>query len=127
MTASVLNLANVFEICALGGTLRVPPGLAASSTQGASATWTNKLAVDGSIEVAPVTPTTPTNLNFALSGNNLTLSWPPSYLGWSLQSNIVSVVSAGSWFAVPNSSTTTQMVITVNPARSNVFYRMTLP
>ena len=57
----------------------------------------------------------------------LTLSWPPNYLTWTLQSNIVSVVSNTNWFTVPNSASSTQFVITINPARSNVFYRLIAP
>lgn len=89
--------------------------------------WTNKLAVDGTISVLASIPTTPTNLIFSLSGSALTLSWPPNYTGWSLQSNIVSVAATNSWFIVPNSTTVTQVVVTVSPARSNVFYRMYYP
>jgi len=101
-------------------------GGGAMTVTGGSAIWTNKLAVDGTIAVLSVIPTTPTNMSFTLSGNTLTLGWPPNYLGWAVQSNINSVVSTTNWFPVPNSGSSTQLVITVNPARSNVFYRMIL-
>jgi autotransporter-associated beta strand protein len=91
---------------------------------GAGVIWTNKLAIDGSIAAASFVATTPTNISIAASGNTLTLSWPPNYLGWSLQSNSVSLSSATNWFTVPNSLINTQYVITVNPARTNVFYRL---
>lgn len=94
---------------------------------GGAAIWTNKLAVDGTIAVVSVVAATPTNLNYSVSGANLTLSWPPNYLTWLLQSNIVGVASSGNWFVVPNSGSTTQVVVTVNPARSNVFYRLVAP
>jgi autotransporter-associated beta strand protein len=99
---------------------------AAMTVTGGNMIWTNKLAVDGSIAVLYPVATTPTNINFALSGNTLTLSWPPNHLTWSLQSNIVSVVSTN-WFPVPNSATNTQYLVTINPARSNVFYRLVAP
>jgi len=100
---------------------------AALAVTGGGVNWTNKLAVDGTIGVLSVIPTDRTNLSFAISGNTLTLSWPPNYLGWTVQSNIVSLVATNNWFPIANSGSTTQLVITVNPARSNVFYRMRLP
>jgi fibronectin-binding autotransporter adhesin len=94
---------------------------------GANVTWTNKLALNGTIEVVPSIPTAPTNLTFAVAGNTLTVSWPASYLGWSLQSNAVSLSSTSSWFVVPGSTATTSMNFTANPTKTNVFYRMVLP
>jgi hypothetical protein len=94
---------------------------------GASAVWTNKLAVDGTIQVVTPIATTPTNITSVVSGSTLTLSWPLSHLTWTLQSNIVSVASSSSWFSVPNSGANNQFVITINPARSNVFYRLVAP
>ena len=94
---------------------------------GAQMIWTNKLAIDGTISVLAPIATSPTNISYSLSGNTLTLSWPDNYLTWSLQSNIVGVASSGNWFTVPNSSSGTQFVITINPARSNVFYRLIAP
>src|ERR1022692_2366069 len=99
---------------------------AALTVTGGQVNWTNKLAIDGTIAVLAAIPTTPTNISFSISGNALTLSWPSSYLGWSLQSNSVSVASTN-WFPVPNSSSVTQFVITMNPAKTNVFYRMVSP
>jgi hypothetical protein len=94
---------------------------------GSSVTWSNRLALDGTIEVLSLVATTPTNLTYSLSGTNLTLSWPPSHFGWSVQSNAVSVTSPANWFTIPGSAGTTQIVITVDPAKPNVFYRMSLP
>jgi autotransporter-associated beta strand protein len=91
---------------------------------GAGVIWTNKLAVDGTIAVLSTIPTTPTNISYALSGNTLTLNWPNNYLGWSLQSNSVGVTSTANWFTVTNSSSGTNFVITVDPAKTNVFYRL---
>ncbi|MGD0260071.1 MAG: autotransporter-associated beta strand repeat-containing protein [Verrucomicrobiota bacterium] len=99
----------------------------ALSVTGAYVTWTNKLATDGTIAVLSVMATTATNISSFLSGNNLTLSWPANYLGWILQTNSVGVTSTNNWFALPNSQSSTQVVINVNPARTNVFYRLLRP
>jgi len=90
---------------------------------GAGVNWTNKLAIDGSIAVLSAIPTTPPTITNSVSGNTLTISWPASYLGWSLESNSVSLLTTN-WFPVPNSSTVTSFPITVNPAKTNVFYRL---
>jgi autotransporter-associated beta strand protein len=99
----------------------------AMTVSGSSVTWSNRLALDGTIEVLSLIPTTPTNLTASLSDGTLTLSWPSSHLGWSVQSNAVSVTSPANWFTIPGSSGATQIVITVDPAKPNVFYRMSLP
>jgi hypothetical protein len=93
---------------------------------GANVTWTNKLAIDGTIQVQLIIGTTPTNIITSLSGTNLTLSWPANYLTWILQSNSVSLTSTN-WFAVPNSQTSTQFVIPISPTKTNVFYRLLGP
>jgi autotransporter-associated beta strand protein len=94
------------------------------TVMGAGANWTNKLAVDGTIEVLSAIPTTGTNISYSFSGGTLTLSWPANYLGWTLQSNAVSVTSATNWFDVPNSTAVTSIALPVNPARASVFFRM---
>lgn len=100
---------------------------AALTITGGGAIWTNKLATDGTIAVVAPIATTPTNISYALSGNSLTLSWPFNYITWTLQSNSVSVVSSSNWFAVPNSASATQITVTVDPAKSGVFYRLVAP
>jgi autotransporter-associated beta strand protein len=99
----------------------------ALTVTGGGAVWTNNLAVDGTIAVVTPISSTPTNLSYSVTGNSLTLSWPLSHLTWTLQSNSVSVASSSSWFAVPNTANATQFVITVDPTKSNVFYRLVAP
>jgi autotransporter-associated beta strand protein len=100
---------------------------AALSVSGGGAVWTNKLAVDGTIAVITPISSTPTNITYTLSGNTLTLQWPLDHLTWTLQSNSVSVASSGSWFPIPGTQNSNQYVITVDPAKSNVFYRLVAP
>jgi len=91
--------------------------------------WTNKLAIDGSIEVlsgaSPVNPT-PTNFTFAVSGSTLTLGWPADYTGWTLLTNAVDVTDPGSWFPYPGSANTNRVNLTLDPTQANVFYRLQL-
>ncbi len=101
-------------------------GGATMTVIGAGVNWTNKLHIDGTIAVLSSIPTTPTNITSSVSGNALTLTWPASYIGWSLQSNSVSL-TATNWFKVPNSSTNNQLVITLDPVKTNVFYRLVYP
>lgn len=103
-----------------GNTLTITGG-------GSSVSWTNKLAVDGTIAVLSVIPTTPTNITYSVSGNSLTLNWPANYQGWLLQSNSVGLTSSSSWFTVPNSGNASQFVVPIDPAKPSVFYRLTLP
>jgi len=99
------------------------------TVSGAGATWQNDLAVDGSITAltvtSPINPLPP-RLQFALSGNNLSLGWPTN-LGWILQTNAVGLLSPASWFAYPGSTTITNVNITVDPRKANVFFRMLHP
>jgi hypothetical protein len=71
--------------------------------------------------------TTPTNLVASAANNQLTLNWPANHLGWGLQSNSVGLRATGSWFAVPGASATNQIVLPINRANSNVFYRLIYP
>ena len=54
-------------------------------------------------------PTTPTNLFVSVNGGQINLSWPASYLGWSLQvqTNSLSVGLSTNWFTIPGSSLVT--------------------
>lgn len=96
---------------------------------GAGVIWNNKLAVDGTIAVATVISTTPTNITFTVSANTLTLSWPADHQGWSLQAqtNAPGVGIGTNWAVVPGSSSVTQVVVPINPANGSVFYRLISP
>ncbi|TAL00211.1 MAG: hypothetical protein EPO07_10035 [Verrucomicrobia bacterium] len=99
---------------------------------GSSVTWSNRLAVDGKIQVLAVVPTTPTNLTFNVSGNTVTLSWPGNYQGWILQSqtnnlNSGIVTNKSAWYDWPGSESVTTTNLPVNPANPTVFYRLRYP
>jgi len=98
---------------------------------GITASWSNGLAVDGSIQILATIPITPTNITYVVTGPAsapvLTMSWPAGYLGWSLQSNSVGLLSTNSWFVIPGSSSGTSVTVPYDRTKTNVFFRMSLP
>ena len=63
-----------------------------------------------------------TNIVMNVSGNQLTLTWPADHTGWTLQSQTNGLT--GTWYDVAGSTTTHQMILTINPTNPAVFYRM---
>ena len=55
------------------------------------------------------------------------LNWPVSCTGWLLQSNSLNLAVPGDWFTLPTSATVNTWPVTMNPAMTNVFYRMVHP
>jgi hypothetical protein len=93
-------------------------------------TWTNKLALDGSIEVVgSLVDLTPTNIVAQVVGGNLELSWPESHIGWSLQTqtNALAVGLTTNWFTWPGSETTNAVSIPLDKTNATVFFRLTYP
>jgi fibronectin-binding autotransporter adhesin len=97
------------------------PGIYSSNTHPAY------LAGAGSLLVVPTMASYPTNITASVSGGTLTLTWPETHLGWYAQSNSVSLADTNFWFDVANSQLDTNLIITVNPAQTNVFYRLRHP
>jgi autotransporter-associated beta strand protein len=95
-------------------------------------TWTNKVAINGSIQVLtslPLVNTTATNITVQAGGGNMTLSWPLDHTGWTLQAqtNSVGVGLSTNWVNVTSSSATNQMTIMLNPTNGSVFFRLVYP
>ena len=92
--------------------------------------WQNNLAVNGSITLTNgglvIGPAIPPPIKLSLSGNSLTLSWPPPYLGYILQAqtNSLGVGLSSNWFNVTGSASVTNMTMTVDPGNGCVFYRL---
>lgn len=105
-----------------GGALRITGG-------GQGVNWTNKLAVDGTIAVSSLVPTTPTNITFSASGGLLSLSWPANYVGWTLegQTNAPGVGITTNWVRMPASTTVNQMSFAIGPTNRTVFFRLVYP
>ena len=66
----------------------------------------------------------PTNITFSISVSNLNLSWPATHLGWYVQSNSVNLANSNFWHDIPNSQSGTSLSISINPTKTNVFYRL---
>ena len=62
-----------------------------------------------------------------MSGSTLKLTWPGSHLGWHAQSNIVNVADINGWFNIAGSQAVTNLSLMINPAMTNVFYRLRRP
>src|ERR1035437_10330141 len=102
---------------------------AALTITGAQVTWTNKLAVDGSIAVLSTVATNPTNITFSVTSNVLTLSWPADHTGWRLQAQTNSLANGlgTNWVEVLGASAVNSTNFTINPANGAVFYRLVYP
>lgn len=92
-------------------------------------TWTNKVAINGSIQVLASVPpvnTTPTNILVQTSNGHLTLSWPLDHIGWMLQvqTNTVAIGLSTNWVDMVGSSTTNQVIIPAAPTDGCVYFRL---
>lgn len=91
---------------------------------------TSKLTVDGTIKVAAPLSTAPTNLTATVTdGNTLVVGWPLNHTTWRLlaQTNAPGLGLTPSWFEVPGSASTNQMLMPLDPAAGSVFYRLVYP
>lgn len=93
-------------------------------------TWDNTVSTDGKITVASVSTlvnSTPTNIVFSASDGTLDLSWPEDHIGWTLQTNAVSVADSAAWFDYPadtGSRNTNHVTYSVDSTKTNVFFRL---
>ena len=116
---------------AAGNPGQVAGALPAVTVGGNGASGSAVLQIDGSgnlnLVVASAISTNPTNLNVAFSNGTLTLTWPGDHLGWIAQSNAVNIANSNYWFDILGSESATNLVIPVNLAATNVFYRLRYP
>jgi autotransporter-associated beta strand protein len=88
-------------------------------------TWNNTVSSDGKVTVAtavPVNPHPPTLLQ-SVTGSTLKLAWPTN-MGWTLQTNSVGVAAPNAWFPYPGSALLTNVSLSINKTKTNVFFRM---
>jgi autotransporter-associated beta strand protein len=119
-----LHVNDTFQLISAGSLTGSFAGISGSPGAGLAYSYNS---TSGVLSVVTGLPSNPTNITFSVSGNTLTLNWPLSYQGWLLQSNSIDLANTNDWFLVPGSASTTQEIITMNPAKTNVFYRMKHP
>jgi len=94
--------------------------------------WSNNLAVDGTITVYGGVSTTPFDITCSFSGTSLTLQWPSDHIGWRLlcQTNHLDQgisTNTTDWDEYPGASSTSQVTIPVDPTKQGGFFRMIYP
>jgi hypothetical protein len=77
----------------------------------------------------PLPSAVATNIVAQVSSDQLQLSWPQDHQGWQLQiqTNSLSVGLGSNWVTVPDSTTTNQVFIPIDPANGCVFLRLVYP
>jgi hypothetical protein len=94
-------------------------------------TWdTSNLTVDGTVKVLTAVSATPPTITTSVTtgpgGSSLTIAWPDSYTGYTLQvqTNSLNVGISTNWVTVPGSSSTNMVTVPINPAVGSSFYRL---
>jgi hypothetical protein len=89
----------------------------------------SSIPVNGTLKVVATVNLNPTSIAFAVSGNQLTLSWPADHTGWELeiQTNSLAVGINTNWVPDPASTTVDSIAIPINLANGTVFYRLVYP
>ena len=131
-TGPALKAGDLFHLFPGAVTAFTSIQLATNDATGSSYTWSDKVALDGSIEVLtavyPVN-TTPTNCTVTVSGNQLVLSWPPDHTGWHLQvqTNTLPAGLGTNWVTIPDTDLGNSYTNTIDTTQGSVFYRMVYP
>ncbi|MBC8096947.1 MAG: autotransporter-associated beta strand repeat-containing protein, partial [Akkermansiaceae bacterium] len=102
--------------------LSVPASVTATLTNDTSNLW---IALN--VTAVQTVNTNPTNITATVSGDTLSLTWPGDHLGWTLQTNSVSLADPGQWFVYPGSALVTNVNITLDASKTNVFFRLVYP
>jgi autotransporter-associated beta strand protein len=92
-----------------------------------SLAWTNKLAIDGTLQVLSTVATTSTNIGSQTLNGGILLSWPADHIGWRLQNQTNAAGLGTNWVDIPGSTATNQIWIGINPTNSPVFFRLLFP
>jgi len=123
------NSNNVFKLFSAisytGGFTNITPAIPAPGFA-----WnTNTLATDGTLRIVQTVSLTPTNINFFITGSQLTLSWPTNYIGWRLQvqANDLTNGLGANCVDVTGAAATNQINMTIDPSSGSIFYRMIFP
>jgi autotransporter-associated beta strand protein len=112
---------NTVAALVLGGVSK-PAGLYNATTDSTYLGGTGNILVVPPVSINPL----PGMILFGVGGSTLNLSWPTN-AGWILQTNVVGVGSPASWFPYPGSASVTNVMISINPAVTNAFFRLVKP
>jgi fibronectin-binding autotransporter adhesin len=133
-TGSSLVVSNLGPALVAGDTFKlfsqpVTNGNLMSITGPANVSFTNNLAVDGTISVLPNVSTTRTNISATLVGNELRLTWPADHTGWHLQiqTNAPGTGLGTNWVTIPGTDASNGYTNTIDPTKGSVFFRMIYP
>lgn len=76
---------------------------------------------------ALVTANYPTNLTYRITGNTLSLTWPPTHLGWVLQAQTNDTITglSNNWYDLPATGSQTQAVFNISSGTG--FFRLRRP
>jgi hypothetical protein len=91
--------------------------------------WTNKLAIDGTIQVLSTVATNPTNVSYRVTDDGqIEISWPQSHIGWTLQmqTNTLAVGLSTNWVDVTGSTLTNKMAFPLSGTNQTTFFRLIL-
>lgn len=133
-----INVSNVGTTLQPGDTFNIfnkaVTGGSTLTVAGANVNWTNKLALNGSIQVLSAIVNYPTNLTVTFTGtpasSTIGISWPATHLGWILQAqtNAFNVGLRGTnWVDVPNTAGILSTNIVVTLTNKTVFFRLRSP
>jgi autotransporter-associated beta strand protein len=90
-------------------------------------TWvTTQLNTAGILAVSGGVNTNAPQIQVSITGNVLSLAWPTNK-GWTLLTNSVGLTATSQWFPYPNSANLTNVNVTMDPSKTNVFFKMQYP
>jgi hypothetical protein len=113
----------LFSASAYSGTF----GTLLPATPDGTHTWvTTQLNTAGILAVSGGVNTNAPKVQVSVSANTLHIAWPTN-AGWTLLTNSVGLTAANQWFPYPNSANLTNVNITMDPTKTNVFFRMVYP
>ena len=113
----------LFSASAYSGTF----GTLLPATPDGTHTWvTTQLNTAGILAVSGGVNTNAPQVNVSVTGNTLNLGWPANK-GWTLLTNSVGLTATSQWFPYPNSANLTNVSITMDPTKTNVFFKMQYP